>query len=200
MLSNNPLSGKTSCGRSHAVSLDTNNRIWNFVNWGHPFWLSSAVLRDPTSKPVQIECGWMFSCMLTQYGDVFVWWPFSGQMETRIRSEMNRDDASDTLSPRSRNGAIPCVPWELDLAPTRLPSIPALPDLFGRTDSGKPTQLIKVAGLDNLLIGLTNKGHVLAFGSLHNETSASRANWQYVNIPVSSTTVLLTQRSAPRIQ
>jgi SCF-associated factor 1 len=138
--------------------------------------------------------------MLTQYGDVFVWWPFSGQMETRIQSEMNGEGAGNTSSPRNRNGAIPCVPWELDLAPTRLPSIPALPDLSSGTNSEQPTQLIKVAGLDNLLIGLTNKGHVLAFESLHNETSASNGHWQYVNNYCFVNNSTADTKVAPKIQ
>jgi SCF-associated factor 1 len=169
-----------SCGRSHALSLDTSNKIWNFTNWGHPFWLSSPVFQDPNFKPVQIECGWMFSCVLTHSGDVLVWWPFSGQVDALIEAEMIRQDNLDA-SPLY-DGTIPCVPWALDLHPTRLPSIPALPDLDTHASGKqKPTQLIQVAGLDKHLIGLTNKGHVLMFDSLDNETEFATGRWQYVS-------------------
>lgn len=167
-----------SCGRSHASSLDTSHRIWNFANWAHPFWLSSPVFKDPDFKPVQIECGWMFSCVLTHSGDVLVWWPFSGEMDTRIQAARQPGNAN-TYAPRK--GAISCVPWELNLNPTRLPPMPALPDLTsGGSAEQKPTKLIQVAGLDKHLIGLTNQGHVLIFDSLDNEITVLRGGWQYL--------------------
>ena len=195
-----PLPSKNSCGRSHASSLDTNHRIWTFVSWGCPFWLSSPVFEDPSFKPVQIECGWMFSCVLTQSGDVLVWWPFSGRMDTRIQTEMNQQDNRNTSAPR--DGGIPCATWALDLEPTRLPSIPALPHLAsGESAEQKPTHLIQIAGLDNHLIGLTNKGHVLMFGSLDNEMTISRGHWQYVGLFLNLTDdKVIYTRAAARVQ
>lgn len=171
------------------------------MNWGHPFWLSSPVFKDPDFKPVQIECGWMFSCILTRSGDILVWWPFSEQVDTCIQNEMNQK-GRDASTPR--DGAIPCVPWALDLEPKRLPSIPPLPDLAnGASIEQKPTQLIQVAGLDGCLIGLTNKGHVLIFGSLDNEVAASRGSWKYVRRALSSSSIdnrTIDTRVATRVQ
>jgi SCF-associated factor 1 len=130
----------------------------------------------------------MFSCILTHSGDVLVWWPFSGQMDTLIETEMSQQRISSASPPS--DGAIPCVPWALDLHPTRLPSMPPLPDLASEgSGKQKPTQLIKVAGLDNHLIGLTNKGHVLIFDSLDNEIEVLRGRWQYVRISLFSSSV-----------
>lgn len=79
------------------------------------------------------------------------------------------------------DNVIPCVTWALDLDPVYLPSIPPLPALDnGCPEEDNPTQLIKIAGLDNCLIGLTNKGHVLKISNLENEHIASRQNWEYV--------------------
>jgi len=79
------------------------------------------------------------------------------------------------------NPAIPCETWEADLDPIPLPPLPTLPDLDGETvGNQQPTQLIKIAGMDNHLIGLTNKGHVLKFGSLHNDSMVSRGSWEYL--------------------
>jgi len=41
-------------------------------------------------------------------------------------------------------------------------------------------RLIKIAGFDNNLIGLTNQGHVLIFDSLSDEQSSSRGQWTYL--------------------
>lgn len=80
------------------------------------------------------------------------------------------------------NPIIPCETWEADLDPIRLPPLPTLPDLDGEAGGNQQsTQLIKIAGMDNHLIGLTNKGHVLKFGSLHGESMVSRGSWEYVS-------------------
>jgi SCF-associated factor 1 len=105
-------------------------------------------------------------------------------MEDRIRTD--QQEPRDTPTPR--DGAIPCITWALAVEPTLLPSIPVLPKLNNETSAEqKPTQLIQVAGLDNHLIGLTNEGHVLIFGSLDNETTAPRGTWQYVRTPSAPT-------------
>ena len=80
------------------------------------------------------------------------------------------------------NPIIPCETWEADLDPFRLPPLPTLPDLDGEiVGNQQPTQLVKIAGMDSHLIGLTNKGHVLKFGSLHGESMVSRGSWEYVS-------------------
>ena len=82
----------------------------------------------------------------------------------------------------TKENVIPCVTWDLEFEPTRLPAIPPLPDLLqtGRGKSTEVTQLIQIAAFDNHIIGLTNHGHVLKYGSLHDETGVIHGRWDYV--------------------
>ncbi|KAG6857477.1 hypothetical protein H0H87_003544 [Tephrocybe sp. NHM501043] len=159
-------------------------RIVNLVAggiWGRPFRLVSDLLTDPNLKPLQIECGWGFSSMLTVSGDVFVWWPFTGETAQRIEeanAQMNQE--SDKKASAQPDNSIPCVTWDLNENPARLPSIPRLPDLSGGSNEEKPTQLIQIAGLDGHIVGLTNKGHVLKFDSLRSKASLPRGRWEYL--------------------
>jgi hypothetical protein len=95
------------------------------------------------------------------------------------------DQQGDKTVPATLGGTnpiIPCETWEADTDPIQLPPLPLLPDLTGEsTEDQDLTQLIKIAGLDNHLIGLTNKGHVLKFGSLQDELTVSRGSWEYVS-------------------
>lgn len=77
---------------------------------------------------------------------------------------------------------IPCATWDLAFEPTRLPAIPPLPDLLhtGRERLAEVTQLIQIAAFDNHIVGLTNQGHVLKYGSLHDETGVVQGRWDYV--------------------
>jgi len=173
-----------SCGRLHSSCLDRTNAIWTFTSWGRPFRLSSPLLNgDPGNVPQQIECGWTFSSLLTKSGDVFVWWPFADEMLGIIEAnddEMNRQGGKNVIP--TKEGVIPCVTWDLAFEPTRLPAIPPLPDLLhtGREKSTEVTQLIQIAAFDNHIVGLTNHGHVLKFGSLHNEEGVIDGQWDYV--------------------
>lgn len=175
---------RVSCGRLHSSCLDITNAIWTFVNWGRPFRLTSSVLNtDPEFVPRQIECGWTFSSVLTKSGDVFVWWPFSDGMSEILDTkyeEMNRQ--GDKKAFPTKENVIPCYTWDLDFEPTRLPSIPPLPDLLhtGREISTEVTQLVQIAAFDNHIVGLTNHGHVLKYGSLHDETGVIHGRWDYV--------------------
>jgi SCF-associated factor 1 len=82
----------------------------------------------------------------------------------------------------TKEGVIPCVTWDLNFEPTRLPAIPPLPDLLhtGEQKSTELTQLIQIAAFDNHIVGLTNHGHVLKYGALHAETGAIQGRWDYV--------------------
>lgn len=84
-------------------------------------------------------------------------------------------------------GEIPCYPWDLTLIdPVRLPGIPvgSLPDLpkagITAEEAGEETKLIRIAALDNTIIGLTNKGHVLRYSRLHSENDYREGRWNYV--------------------
>lgn len=172
-----------SCGRLHSSCLDNTNKIWTFTSWGRPFWLSSPILRDPDFVPKQIECGWAFSSLLTKYGDVFVWWPFSGSMDVAIEQKMrDMDNEGNKKALARKDGTIPCTTWDLDITPIRLPSIPSLPELLntGNPKTSQITELVQIAAFDRHIIGLTNYGHVLKFGSLDDENSVSHGRWEYV--------------------
>ncbi|KAG6910020.1 hypothetical protein DXG01_013744 [Tephrocybe rancida] len=170
-----------SCGRLHASSLDSEGQIWTFPSWGRPFRLVSDLFTDPGSKPLQIECGWAFSSVLTVTGDVFIWWPFSGETAQRIRAINNQmNEQGDKKASAQPDNSIPCVTWDLNEDPARLPSIPTLPDLPDGGNEDKPTQLIQIAGLDEHIIGLTNKGHVLKFNGLQSKATLSGGSWKYL--------------------
>lgn len=187
-LSNNPLrldmptaSRSISCGRLHSSCLDHKNKIWTFVNWGRPFQLVSPLLEDPDAIPLQIECGWSFSSLLTKGGDIFVWWPFSGQMHEIIAQKNLEMDQDGDKKAIAREGLIPCVTWSLEFDPVRLPPIPPLPELpHAGDETTQITQLIQIAAFESHIIGLTNCGHVLKFGSTDNETTTAQGRWEYL--------------------
>jgi SCF-associated factor 1 len=168
-----------SCGRLHSSGLDANSHVWTFINWGRPFSLVSPLLdpMTPESTPVQVECGWGFSSALTKNGDVLVWFPFDRRMEQIIESHDNVMNAEHHKAAATADKAIPCSTWDLTLDPVKLPPLPLLPTLV---EIKEDIRLIKIAGFDNNLIGLTNQGHVLKFNSLDNESATSRGVWTYV--------------------
>lgn len=139
------------------------------------------------SIPAQVECGWGFTAVLAQNGDVLVFWPGSG----RAREEIHRVNAEldgqgnhtkAFVSP-SEPRVIPCHTWDMQAVhPTKLPNIPDdLPNLSGLNPTdNEGTKLVKIAGLDNFLIGLTNRGHVLRFGNLSGEGAYTAGHWEYV--------------------
>ncbi|OBZ73495.1 hypothetical protein A0H81_06153 [Grifola frondosa] len=150
----------------------------------------------PESTPVQVESGWMFSAVLTTAGDVLVFWPFTGHMKElleRTNEELNQTaDTQANIAARARPTdaeprVIPCHWWVMQgVDPLMLPPIPtgSLPELkdTGLTDEqlDEETKLVKIAGMDNNLIGLTNKGHVLIYGMLGGEDSYQRGRWEYL--------------------
>lgn len=139
---------------------------------------------------MQVESGWSYTSVLTESGDVLVYWPGHGRMLHelhRIQSELDKQgDATKAKVSSDRPDIIPCHVWDLTTVdPVRLASIPTnLPRLGG---TGLPadvldgeTKLVKIAGLDNNLIGLTNKGHVLKYNKLSGEESYRQGRWEYV--------------------
>ncbi|KAF8202318.1 regulator of chromosome condensation 1/beta-lactamase-inhibitor protein II [Pholiota molesta] len=173
-----------SCGRLHSSCLDGENKVWTFTNWGRPFKLSATILEDPDYTPKQIECGWGFSSMLTRSGEVFVWWPFDGTMGRAIQQKMrDMDSEGGKRALPSKDGVIPCVTWDLDIMPIRLPAIPDLPELSDtdtEVSKSQNIELIQIAAFDQHIIGLTNRGHVLKYGGLHDDTAAPNGRWEYL--------------------
>ncbi|KAJ7442275.1 regulator of chromosome condensation 1/beta-lactamase-inhibitor protein II [Mycena latifolia] len=170
-----------SCGRLHSSALDSKGRVWTFTSWGRPFTLSSRhLLRD--SKPLQVECGWNLSSVLTKSGEVFVWWPQSGRMLEQIEAKnASMDEERQFFARALPDGVIPCATWELEADPARLPPLPSLPRLSTTGDEDvEEIKIIKIAALDGRIVALTNQGHVVLFRGLENETTISRGRWQYL--------------------
>ncbi|KAF8916268.1 regulator of chromosome condensation 1/beta-lactamase-inhibitor protein II [Mucidula mucida] len=174
-----------SCGRLHAASLDTSNYIWNFSSWGRPFRLTSPRLRGRDGLPVQVECGWAFSSALSRSGDIYVWWPTEGAMGAAIRGhnevlDADRDNHDANKGLANDNGVIQCASWDLDTDPVVLPPLPALPQLNTSDEDDETTRIIQIAAYDCALVALTNKGHVVKFGSLSSDSTVSGGVWEYL--------------------
>lgn len=189
-----------SCGRLHAAAFDATGHVWNLTSWGRPFRLVSALLdqSSPDSTPIQVECGWSFTSVLTESGDVIVWWPKVGEMFERVRAkneELDEHDPQSKAQPAlefNRTGGqgssnyIPCHVWDLVMDPVRLPPIPlgSFPHLehtgLSHEVQQQETKLTKIASMDNIVIGLTNKGHILRYAKLYNEIEYTQGRWEYV--------------------
>ena len=83
-------------------------------------------------------------------------------------------------------GVVPTDPWDIEHDPRRLPDLPELPDLTDSTEDdvgselkSKP-KLVKIAASQDVLMGLTDQGHVLRFRCLAKEEFFDRAEWEYV--------------------
>jgi len=169
------------------MTLDVNSTVWNFRSWGRPFRLVSPSLdcSSPETTPIQIECGGHFSAVLMRSGDVYAWWPFGDAFEDQYQAAMTElavGESTKTIVPDDET-VIPCCTWEINKDPVKLPILPDLPDLptTGLSEEwrSKDTKLIEIAGFNNCLIGLTNKGHVLKIDGLIDEDSIQI--WRYVS-------------------
>ncbi|PSR71036.1 hypothetical protein PHLCEN_2v13084 [Hermanssonia centrifuga] len=162
------------------------------MSWGRPFRLISPLVdkSSPESTPLQVECGWGFTSILTQSGNVLVFWPQSGRIFDHLQV-INSQFDQQGIETKAKISAdhpevIPCHVWDLQgFDPVILPPIPEnLPEIphtgLSVEEQDKPTKLIKISGMDNNIIGLTNKGHVLRFDGLNNENSYSRGRWEYL--------------------
>ena len=87
-------------------------------------------------------------------------------------------DAQRIKAVATPDKVIPCATWDLMQNPARLPPLPPLPELM---DCEEEIKLIKIASFDGHLIGLTNQGHVLKFGSLDSVLSIPQGRWEYVS-------------------
>ena len=98
---------------------------------------------------------------------------------TRKNEEM--DQEGDKKAQATEDGVIPCVTWDLDVNPVRLPVLPRLPRIIhtGEAENDEEPRLIQVAGLDNAIIGLTQHGHVLKLTAA-DEAAAEQSSWEYV--------------------
>lgn len=102
-----------------------------------------------------------------------------------LNQKMREMDAEgEKKAQASAQHVIPCVPWDMEEMPARLPPIPSMPELpdTGNTSHSDDIQLIQIAAFDQHIIGLTNRGHVLKFGPLHNESGVVGGRWEYVSL------------------
>jgi len=169
------------------MTLDTNSTVWTFTSWGRPFQLISPLLdcSSPETTPIQIECGWESSAVLTKSGDVYVWWLYEGafgEQYWEAMAKLDEDESTKAIVPDGGT-VIPCHTWKINLDPIKLPILPRLPDLLAtglpEEEYRKETKLIKISAFDNSLVGLTNKGHVLKMDELYMENSTWV--WHYVS-------------------
>ena len=156
------------------------------MNWGRPFKLSSPRLdhTSPDTTVIQVECGWMYSSVLTESGDILVWFPFDRAIAEAIAA---KNEELDALPGGSKavadlgNKVIPCITWELQKDPAKLPPIPnELPKLMTMEEDSEPNKVVKIAAFDQHLVALTQHGHVLKFNGLSSEASIARGAWIYV--------------------
>jgi SCF-associated factor 1 len=173
----------SSCGRLHSMTLDVNSHVWMFLNWGRPFRLVTPLLECKSfdTTPAQIECGWSFSSVLTKSGVVLsfpissqslLWAKFNTKMEELDQIQLSKAHVVDGIS-------IPCYTWDLEIDPVQLPPLPRLPDLRPEHEY-QETKLVRIAGMENSLVGLTNKGHIVKFDfGLPNQNA-----WVYVSFSV----------------
>ncbi|KAK7686291.1 hypothetical protein QCA50_010515 [Cerrena zonata] len=188
-----------SCGRLHSAALDATGDVWNFVSWGRPFRLVSSLLdkSSPDTTPLQVECGWGFTSVLTESRDVLVWWPRGPVIRSQVQDKNTLLDESDPdshgkLETEFRNHGkhsakyINCHVWDLETDPVRLPPVPVhdLPQLsdtgLSHEEKQKETKLVKITAMDNFVIGLTNKGHVLRYTKLYDEEQYKNGRWEYL--------------------
>lgn len=142
----------------------------------------SEYLDQHNTWVAQLESGWTFSTVLTRNGEVLIWWPFGSPMSLKFQEKM-KQMTKDGVKSLEVEGAIQCNPWDFegnDFAV--LPDLPALPALPSINDN-EETRLVQIAGLDNQIIGLTNKGHVVKFASLEDDTAMRGGRWEYVRTP-----------------
>lgn len=220
-----------SCARLFSAALTTDSQVVTFTSWGRPFVLRSSHFSSSPSPnahgslPIQVECGWDFAAVITQSGDVFVYWPrlasgwddrFSERLARHVRQ---KDTEFDELEGPERkvakalldenSGAVKCWVWSVDgdSLPEeqigepqdnqephdtggvimKLPDLPTyeLPDLhLPGTEEEAGTRLVKIAGLDCQIFGLTNKGHVVRYTGLINEAALTTngGKWEYVSL------------------
>ncbi|KLO11054.1 RCC1/BLIP-II protein [Schizopora paradoxa] len=173
-----------SCGRKHLLAIDSIGDIWTFVSWACPFRLVTPAFDRTSSESTiaQIECGWTYSCALTASGEIYAWWPFGNVLREIYSSKMREMDVEMTMNSHE-SGVIPCAYWDLEHTPSRLPALPHLPSLahLSLQDEGEnELKIIKIAAMENVLIALTNKGHVMRFGRLNDENALAQGRWQYL--------------------
>ncbi|KAI0259677.1 RCC1/BLIP-II [Gloeopeniophorella convolvens] len=170
------------CGREHTTVLDSQSEIWDFSDWFISCRLRSPLLActAPESTPCQIACGWYFSAILTRSGDVLIFWPSGLGPPSSILVADPDTPQHGTIE----EDHIDCIYRQLHVDLCRLPPIPRLPELDDAQGLAEERHtglyLVKIAATIRQIIGLTNKGHVLKFGSIEDKDMLASASWEYL--------------------
>jgi SCF-associated factor 1 len=147
---------------------------------------------------VQVSSGWSCSAVLTRSGDVLVWFPRAAGfgdatgLSAAVEAANRRMDDERDKNPMLIGGShdvpprIPCHVWEIEYDPIKLNPLPDdLPRLdmaaSGEEEEEEPVKLIKIAAMENNMVGLTNRGHVLLYDDLGGESTVSTGHWKYVD-------------------
>ncbi|PVF97128.1 RCC1/BLIP-II protein [Serendipita vermifera] len=152
-----------SCGRALAIGLDYEGKVWCFYSWGLPFVYSPSLFEQTYqgSEIIQVECGWSFFAALTASGMAVVW-NQHGQVGAAYdqKDEVWDDQEREEAKAIEVDGVIQCQTWTVQgIEPLVLPELPNLPSL--KTGQVGNYRLVKIAGGDQFILGLTNGGHVL---------------------------------------
>ncbi|KAI0091641.1 regulator of chromosome condensation 1/beta-lactamase-inhibitor protein II [Irpex rosettiformis] len=238
-----------SCGRLHAAALTTSSQVLNFPSWGRPFVLHSRYFtsslsylspsadihssftnptasiihaHSPPSVPIQVECGWGFTAVLTSSGNVFVYWPRENGRDRlgRLIYKMNRKWDEESVGMAKLEGVhgdhedplrTKCHVWNVDaetpndsyrddegheiqeegvimvklpdLEGYDLPKLTNMKGQSGESDTDEPVKIVKIAGLDNTIVGLTNNGHVVMIRGLEGQETSQLAGNRWTYLP-----------------
>ncbi|KZP01603.1 RCC1/BLIP-II protein [Calocera viscosa TUFC12733] len=144
-----------SSGRNHVSALDSRTNVWTFRSWGRPYRLVSPNL----SGVEQIACGWNFTAALTSSGEVYVWWPGSGEF-AHVSDDHDAVGGPQRQPGREREGIIESVGWEMSADPLELPGLGSLDDPRGQTATEK-LRIVQIACGTDFVVALTNANQVL---------------------------------------
>ncbi|GAA5885629.1 hypothetical protein JCM6882_007502 [Rhodosporidiobolus microsporus] len=137
-------------GRRHIVALGHDGKVWEFQSFGR-----AVEVRDETGRwgtvagagtlsatgVKAVQAGWDYSAVLTNAGDVYVWWQQGSALLDRKAAEAGERD----LASFSTQG----VAFPLEIDTLRLPPLPPSP-------SHPEDKIELIACGDNFLIALTS--------------------------------------------
>lgn len=138
------------------------------MSWGKPYRITSPELNgiSPESTLIQLASGAQASVALMASGDVIIWNVFGRRAKTIVGRKMSRLGITDNLVDvhPTQDGVLPCVTFDATIPVYRIARIPTgLPELC-ESQRGMEPKLVKIAPLaGRILLGLTNKGHLLKF-------------------------------------
>ena len=157
--------------------------MWIIIRPDRPYIIESDLINNEhaDSTPIQVVCGHFFSAILTRSGEVYFIWPFDAYAMGAFRKQYEGSSTRFEI----KGNSISCKTWKLKSELHKLREIGDLPELdqrHGSPGSKSPPKIISIAATDELLIGLTDKGHVLKINQFDSgkKTQIKDENWVYV--------------------